>query len=66
MALDYRTGEVKWQHKYPLNGWGSSQQPGVLSTGGGLVFTGDPSGNLDRVRRGHRQDPVARAAWDRS
>jgi acido-empty-quinoprotein group A len=46
MALDYRTGEVKWQHKYPLNGWGSSQQPGVLSTGGGLVFSGDPSGNL--------------------
>jgi len=46
MALDYRTGEVKWQHKYPLNGWGSSQQPGVLSTGGGLVFTGDPSGSL--------------------
>jgi alcohol dehydrogenase (cytochrome c) len=46
LAIDYRTGEVKWQHKYPLNGWGSSQQPGVLSTGGGLVFTGDPSGNL--------------------
>jgi len=46
MALDYRTGDVKWQHTYPLNGWGSSQQPGVLSTGGGLVFSGDPSGNL--------------------
>ena len=46
LAIDYRTGDVKWQHRYPLNGWGSSQQPGVLSTGGGLVFTGDPSGNL--------------------
>src|SRR4029453_9991555 len=30
----------------PQQGWGSSQQPGVLSTGGGLVFSGDPSGNL--------------------
>jgi alcohol dehydrogenase (cytochrome c) len=46
LAIDYRTGDVKWQHNYPLNGWGSSQQPGVLSTGGGLVFSGDPSGNL--------------------
>jgi acido-empty-quinoprotein group A len=46
LAIDYRTGDVKWQHTYPLNGWGSSQQPGVLATGGGLVFTGDPSGNF--------------------
>jgi alcohol dehydrogenase (cytochrome c) len=46
MALDYRTGEAKWQHMYPQQGWGSSQQPGVLSTGGGLVFSGDPAGNL--------------------
>jgi acido-empty-quinoprotein group A len=46
MAIDYRTGETKWQHRYPQQGWGSSQQPGVLSTGGGLVFSGDPSGNL--------------------
>ena len=46
IAIDYRTGDVKWRHDYPLNGWGSSQQPGVLSTGGGLVFSADPSGNL--------------------
>jgi alcohol dehydrogenase (cytochrome c) len=46
IAIDYKTGDVKWTHKYPLNGWGSSQQPGVLSTGGGLVFSGDPSGNF--------------------
>jgi alcohol dehydrogenase (cytochrome c) len=46
VAIDYRTGDLKWAHKYPLNGWGSSQQPGVLTTGGGLVFTGDPSGNF--------------------
>ena len=46
MALDYRTGLAKWQHTYAQQGWGSSQQPGVLSTGGGLVFSGDPSGNF--------------------
>ena len=46
MALDYRTGDPKWVHKYAQRGWGSSQQPGVLATGGGLVFQGDPSGNF--------------------
>lgn len=46
MALDYRTGETRWQHTYAQQGWGSSQQPGVLATGGGLVFSGDPSGNF--------------------
>jgi alcohol dehydrogenase (cytochrome c) len=45
-ALDYRTGDVRWQHTYTQQGWGSSQQPGLLSTGGGLVFSGDPSGNF--------------------
>jgi alcohol dehydrogenase (cytochrome c) len=45
-ALDHRTGEVKWRHTYTQQGWGSSQQPGLLSTGGGLLFSGDPSGNL--------------------
>jgi alcohol dehydrogenase (cytochrome c) len=46
MALDYRTGEPKWQHSYEQQGWGSSQQPGLLSTGGGLLFSGDPSGDF--------------------
>jgi alcohol dehydrogenase (cytochrome c) len=45
-ALDYRTGEEKWRHTYTQQGWGSSQQPGLLSTGGGLLFSGDPSGNF--------------------
>ena len=45
-ALDYLTGETKWQHTYTQQGWGSSQQPGLLSTGGGLLFSGDPSGNF--------------------
>ena len=45
-AIDFKTGEPKWVHKYAQGGWGSSQQPGVLTTGGGLVFSGDPSGNF--------------------
>jgi acido-empty-quinoprotein group A len=42
-ALDYRTGEVKWEHKYQENGFWSSTYPGMLSTSGGLLFTGNPS-----------------------
>ena len=40
IAIDYRTGDIKWSHRYLQQGWSSSQQPGVLSTGGGLVFLG--------------------------
>jgi alcohol dehydrogenase (cytochrome c) len=46
LALDYRTGEVRWQHKYAETGFWSSTYPGMLSTAGGLLFTGDPSGNF--------------------
>jgi alcohol dehydrogenase (cytochrome c) len=46
MAIDFRTGNPKWVHPYKQQGWGSSQQPGVLATGGGLVFSGDPSGDF--------------------
>ena len=46
MALDYKTGEPKWTHPYSQQGWGSSQQPGMLATGGGLLFSGDPSGDF--------------------
>jgi acido-empty-quinoprotein group A len=46
LALDYRTGDVKWQHRYAENGFWSSTYPGMLSTAGGLLFTGDPSGNF--------------------
>jgi acido-empty-quinoprotein group A len=46
MALDYRTGQVKWEHKYPqVAGFWSSTHPGVLTTAGGVLFSGDPSGN---------------------
>jgi acido-empty-quinoprotein group A len=45
-ALDYRTGEVRWEHKYEGLGFWSSTYPGMLSTAGGLLFTGDPAGNF--------------------
>ena len=41
-ALDYRTGNVIWSHKWPAEGGRS----GVLTTAGGLLFAGDPSANL--------------------
>jgi alcohol dehydrogenase (cytochrome c) len=42
-AIDYKTGEAKWRHRYsnPSGGGG-----GVLATAGGLVFAGDGSGSL--------------------
>jgi alcohol dehydrogenase (cytochrome c) len=38
-AIDYKTGKVRWSHK-----WEGSGMSGVLSTAGNLVFTGDGSG----------------------
>ena len=47
VALDYRTGQVKWEHKYPqVAGFWSSTHPGVLTTAGGVLFSGDPSGDF--------------------
>jgi alcohol dehydrogenase (cytochrome c) len=45
-ALDYRTGEPRWTHKYPTTSWFSSTYPGMLATAGGVLFTGDPAGNF--------------------
>jgi acido-empty-quinoprotein group A len=42
-AIDYRTGKIRWSHEFPGKGLNGS---GILSTAGGLLFTGDPSGNL--------------------
>lgn len=45
IALDYKTGSAAWKHKYASGGFGNAF-PGVLTTAGKLVFTGDPVGNL--------------------
>ena len=46
LALNYKTGEVKWRHDYPGTGFWSSTYPGILTTAGKLLFTGDPSGHF--------------------
>jgi len=40
-ALDPSTGQVKWEFRHPSPSWS-----GVLSTAGGLLFTGDAEGNF--------------------
>ena len=40
-ALDPATGKLKWEWKHTSPSWA-----GVLSTAGGLVFTGDAEGNV--------------------
>jgi alcohol dehydrogenase (cytochrome c) len=40
-AIDYRTGNVVWRHKFYGGGGG-----GVVTSAGGLVFSGDGSGNF--------------------
>ena len=46
-AIDYKTGEAKWTHKYMGTEWGAirpSLLGGLLSTAGGLLFAGAPGG----------------------
>jgi len=42
-ALDYKTGNVRWSHPYPGPGGGIFN---LLTTAGGLLFSGDPSRNF--------------------
>jgi alcohol dehydrogenase (cytochrome c) len=44
-AIDYKTGKIAWQHRYPGVG-NYGVQNGILTTAGKLVFAGDPGGNL--------------------
>ena len=44
-AIDYKTGRIVWSHKYLTGGFGNSG-PGILTTAGKLLLTGDPVGNL--------------------
>jgi alcohol dehydrogenase (cytochrome c) len=41
-AIDYRTGKAAWKHRYP----GAGSAAGMLVTAGGVLFTGDGSGNF--------------------
>lgn len=50
-ALDYKTGKIKWSHKWE----GSGIRSGVLTTAGNLVFAGDPSNNLVALNAGTGQ-----------
>ena len=44
-AMDYKTGKVAWQHRFPgVANYGL--QNGILVTAGKLLFAGDPGGNL--------------------
>jgi alcohol dehydrogenase (cytochrome c) len=47
-AIDYKTGKVKWRHQYPEAGaWGGTNVGhALLTTAGGLLFGGDPGGNI--------------------
>jgi len=40
-AIDFKTGKVRWSHK-----WEGNIRAGVLSTAGNVVFTGGPSNDL--------------------
>ena len=42
-AIDYRTGKKVWRHPWPAGGGGGA---GMLTTAGGVLFTGDGSGNF--------------------
>lgn len=42
-AIDYKTGKARWRHSLYGQGTGGG---GLLATAGGLLFSGDGSGNL--------------------
>ena len=47
-ALDHRTGEIKWNHTYRTAGGvdGGQAGPGILTTAGNLLLSGDYNKNL--------------------
>ena len=46
LAMDYQTGLIKWRHDYPGTGFWSSTYPGILTTAGTLLFSGNPTGDF--------------------
>ena len=47
-AIDYKTGKIVWRHRYAGSGsWGGTYiGHAYLTTAGGLLFGGDPGGNI--------------------
>ncbi len=45
-ALDYKTGNIAWSHDYPVSAGVGLGGPGILTTAGKLLFSGDYAGNL--------------------
>lgn len=47
-ALDYKTGKIAWRHQYPESvAWGGTNVGhALLTTAGGLLLAGDPTGNF--------------------
>jgi alcohol dehydrogenase (cytochrome c) len=43
-AIDYKTGRIRWSHRWPSGGPGV--RSGLLSTAGGLLFAADTNSNL--------------------
>jgi alcohol dehydrogenase (cytochrome c) len=43
-AIDYKSGKIRWTHKWPSPGGGT--RSGLLSTAGRLLFAGDNTSNL--------------------
>jgi alcohol dehydrogenase (cytochrome c) len=41
-AIDYKTGEIRWSHKW----FGAGGRSGVLTTAGNLIFAADPQNNF--------------------
>jgi alcohol dehydrogenase (cytochrome c) len=41
-AIDYQTGKIRWSHEVGQGGSGA----GVMTTSGGVTFTGDSTGNI--------------------
>lgn len=44
-AIDYKTGKIAWEHRYPGVVYYAGQN-GLLTTAGKLLFGGDPGGSL--------------------
>ncbi len=45
-AIDYKTGNTVWRHRFPTAGNNTRAASGLLTTAGKLLFGGDISGNF--------------------